>query len=63
MLAPLGAVLFLSFRIEQMSAGAAQATSWTYAALMGCRSPAFFCSSPEPVLHAFSSSLPEPSPL
>src|SRR5499425_3046076 len=35
MLAPLGAVLFLSFRIEQMSAGAAQATFWTYAALMG----------------------------
>jgi uncharacterized protein len=35
MLAPLGAVLFLSFRVEQMSAGAAQATFWTYAALMG----------------------------
>jgi hypothetical protein len=35
MLAPLGAVLFLSFRIEQMSAGTAQATFWTYAALMG----------------------------
>jgi uncharacterized protein len=35
MLAPLGAVLFLSFRIEQLSAGAAQATFWTYAALMG----------------------------
>src|SRR5438046_9007925 len=35
MLAPLGAVLFLSFRIERMSAGAAQATFWTYAALMG----------------------------
>ena len=35
MLAPLGAILFLSFRIEQMSAGAAQATFWTYAALMG----------------------------
>jgi len=35
MLAPLGAVLFLSLRIEQMSAGAAQATFWTYAALMG----------------------------
>src|SRR6516225_12190929 len=35
MLAPLGAVLFLNFRIEQMSAGAAQATFWTYAALMG----------------------------
>jgi uncharacterized protein len=35
MLAPLGAVLFLSFGIERMSAGAAQATFWTYAALMG----------------------------
>jgi uncharacterized protein len=35
MLAPLGAVLFLSFRIDRMSAGAAQATFWTYAALMG----------------------------
>jgi FtsH-binding integral membrane protein len=35
MLAPLGAVLFLSFRIERMSAGAAQATFWSYAALMG----------------------------
>src|SRR5580704_9882470 len=31
MLAPLGAVLFLSFRIERMSTGAAQATFWTYA--------------------------------
>lgn len=35
MLAPLGAVLFLGFRVERMSAGAAQATFWTYAALMG----------------------------
>jgi uncharacterized protein len=35
MLAPLGAVLFLSLRIERMSVGAAQATFWTYAALMG----------------------------
>jgi uncharacterized protein len=35
MLAPLGALLFLSFRVERMSAGAAQATFWTYAALMG----------------------------
>jgi uncharacterized protein len=34
-LAPLGAVLFLSFRIEQMSAGVTQATFWTFAALMG----------------------------
>jgi uncharacterized protein len=35
MLAPLGAVLFLSIRIERMSAGAAQATFWGYSALMG----------------------------
>ncbi|MDB5410727.1 MAG: rane protein [Rhodospirillales bacterium] len=35
MLAPLAAVLFLSFRIEKMSAGTAQATFWGYAALMG----------------------------
>src|ERR1700746_3293612 len=32
---PLGAVLFLAFRIERIGAGAAQATFWTYAALMG----------------------------
>ncbi|MGH7087543.1 MAG: Bax inhibitor-1/YccA family protein [Stellaceae bacterium] len=35
MLAPLGAVLFLGFRIERMSIGAAQATFWGYAAIMG----------------------------
>src|SRR5215472_17386148 len=35
MAAPLGAVLFLAFRIERMSAGVPQATFWTYAALMG----------------------------
>ena len=35
MLAPLGALLFLSFRVERMSVGAAQATFWSYAALMG----------------------------
>ena len=35
MLAPFAAVLFLSFRIQRMSLGAAQATFWTYAALMG----------------------------
>jgi FtsH-binding integral membrane protein len=35
MLAPLGAVLFLAFRIERIGASAAQATFWTYAALMG----------------------------
>ena len=35
MLAPLGAVFFLSFRISAMSAGTAQTTFWVYAALMG----------------------------
>lgn len=35
MLAPFAAVMFLSFRINKMSLGAAQATFWTYAGLMG----------------------------
>ena len=35
MLAPLGLVMFLSARIEKMSTGAAQATFWVFAALMG----------------------------
>ena len=35
MLAPLAAVLFLSFRIERMSLRTAQATFWGFAALMG----------------------------
>src|SRR5438874_3722208 len=35
MLAPLGALLFLSFRIEQMAVGTAQTVFWGYAALMG----------------------------
>ncbi len=34
-LAPLGLVLLLSFRIEKMSLGAAQATFWGYAGLIG----------------------------
>jgi hypothetical protein len=34
-LAPLGMVLFLSFRIQKMSVGAAQMTFWVFAALMG----------------------------
>ena len=33
--APLGVVLFFSFRIQKMSFGAAQLTYWIYAALMG----------------------------
>ncbi|WP_312797365.1 Bax inhibitor-1/YccA family protein [Tianweitania sp.] len=35
MLAPLAVVFFLSFRIDKMSTGAAQATFWGYAALVG----------------------------
>src|SRR5689334_13136824 len=35
MLAPIGLVLLLSFRIQHMSQGAAQATFWAYAALVG----------------------------
>ena len=35
MLAPLGVVLFMSARIQSMSAGAAQATFWVFAVLMG----------------------------
>jgi uncharacterized protein len=35
MLAPIGMVLLLSFRIEHMSLAAAQAAFWGYAALMG----------------------------
>jgi uncharacterized protein len=35
MLAPLGLVFFLSFRIQNMSVSAAQSTFWVYAALMG----------------------------
>jgi uncharacterized protein len=34
-LAPLALVMFLSFRISKMSVGAAQATFWGYAALLG----------------------------
>lgn len=35
MLAPLGLVFFLSFRIHKMSVAAAQTTFWVYAALVG----------------------------
>jgi FtsH-binding integral membrane protein len=35
MLAPLGIVLLLAFGVQRMSAGAAQAAFWSYAALMG----------------------------
>jgi FtsH-binding integral membrane protein len=35
MLAPLAAILFLSFRIERMTLGTAQAVFWGYSALMG----------------------------
>jgi FtsH-binding integral membrane protein len=35
MLAPLGFVLFLGFRLQQMSVGAAQMAFWAFAAVMG----------------------------
>jgi FtsH-binding integral membrane protein len=35
MLAPLGLVMFMSFRINSMSAATAQATFWVFSALMG----------------------------
>ena len=35
MFAPLAVVMFLSFRVDKMSVGAAQATFWGYAALVG----------------------------
>lgn len=35
MFAPLGMVMFLSFRIHKMSTAAAQTTFWVYAAMMG----------------------------
>ncbi len=35
LLAPLGLVMFLSFRIEKMSLGTAQLSFWAYAALVG----------------------------
>src|SRR5512138_3656877 len=35
LLAPLGLVFFLSFRIEQMSLAAAQLSFWAYAGLVG----------------------------
>src|SRR3546814_20856339 len=35
MLAPLGFVLFLSFRVHKMSASAAQVTFWAFSAAMG----------------------------
>jgi FtsH-binding integral membrane protein len=41
-LAPLGLVFFLSFRISKMSVGAAQATFWGYAALLGVSLGAIF---------------------
>jgi FtsH-binding integral membrane protein len=42
MLAPLGFVLFLSFRIERMSVGAAQAAFWAFAAVMGLSMASIF---------------------
>ena len=45
-LAPLALVFLLSFRIEKMSLGAAQAAFWTYAAWSACLFPASSSSIP-----------------
>jgi FtsH-binding integral membrane protein len=42
MLAPLGLVIFLSARIQKMSAGAAQVSFWVFAALMGASLASIF---------------------
>jgi FtsH-binding integral membrane protein len=42
MLAPLGMVFFLSFRVHKMSVPAAQATFWAYAAIMGLSMASIF---------------------
>ncbi|MEK1853243.1 MAG: Bax inhibitor-1/YccA family protein [Phyllobacterium sp.] len=42
MLAPLAAVFFLSFRIENMTVSAAQTTFWVYAALVGASLSSIF---------------------
>jgi uncharacterized protein len=42
MLAPLGFVFFLSARIQSMSTGAAQATFWAFAAVMGLSMASIF---------------------
>jgi FtsH-binding integral membrane protein len=42
MLAPLGLVLLLSFRIQHMSQGAAQLTFWGYAAMVGASLASIF---------------------
>lgn len=55
-LAPLLLVFFLSFRIEKISVGAAQAAFWTYAALVGFFCPEFLSSIRVRALLARSSS-------
>ena len=42
MLAPLGFVLFLSFRVEKMSVGAAQLAFWLFAGVMGASLASIF---------------------
>ncbi len=54
MLAPLGFVFFLSFRIHKMSVSAAQTTFWVYAALVGVSlSSIFLVYTPESVVQTF----------
>ncbi len=53
-LAPLGLVFFLSARIHKMSAAAAQATFWVFAALMGMSLASIFIAyTPESITRVF----------
>tara|TARA_R110002124_G_scaffold81520_2_gene214889 strand:+ start:831 stop:1604 length:774 start_codon:yes stop_codon:yes gene_type:complete len=54
MLAPLGLVFFLSFRVHTMSVSAAQITFWAYAALVGVSlSSIFVIYTPESITQVF----------
>jgi uncharacterized protein len=54
MLAPLAFVFFLSFRVHRMSVGAAQATFWLYAALVGLSlSSIFIIFTPDSIVQTF----------
>ena len=54
MFAPLGAVLFLAFRISNMSVAAAQMTFWAFAAIMGLSlSSIFLVYTPESITRVF----------
>ncbi len=54
MLAPLGLVFFLSFRVHRMSVSAAQTTFWAYAALVGVSlSSVFLVFTPASIVQTF----------